>query len=86
VSLISNPKRDDTGGTEDNANTVDLLREKSVHITKAARSATVANVLAPLLCIPAFKDELSISNLAIWLAYMGVVVVIRTWIVFKLPY
>ncbi len=73
-------------GTEDHANTINLLREKSAHITKAARSATVANVLAPLLCIPAFKDEVSISNLAIWLSYMGVVVVLRTWVVFKLPY
>jgi signal transduction histidine kinase/ActR/RegA family two-component response regulator len=86
VSLISKPKRNDTVSAEDIANTVALLREKSVHITKAARSATVANVLAPLLCIPAFQDEVSHSNLTLWLVYMGIVVVIRTWIVFKLPY
>lgn len=86
MSLISNPKINEAHVTAEDANTVDLLREKSAHITKAARSATVANILAPLLCIPVFKDEVPFSNLAIWLGYMGIVVLIRTWIVFKLPY
>lgn len=86
MSLISKPKRNGMSSPEDIADNIALLREKSVHITKAARSATVANVLAPLLCIPAFKDEVSLSNLTLWLVYMGIVVVIRTWIVFKLPY
>ncbi len=63
-----------------------LLREKASHITKAARSATIANVLAPLLCIPAFKDEVKPMHLGIWLTYMLVVVVVRTWIVFKLKF
>lgn len=63
-----------------------LLREQASHITKAARSATIANVLAPLLCIPAFKDEVRPMNLGIWLAYMLVVVVVRTWIVYKLKF
>ena len=63
-----------------------LLREKASHITKAARSATIANVLAPLLCIPAFKDEVKPMHLGIWLTYMFVVVVVRTWIVFKLKF
>lgn len=63
-----------------------LLREKASHITKAARSATIANVLAPLLCIPAFKDEVRPVHLGIWLTYMLVVVVVRTWIVFKLKF
>ena len=63
-----------------------LLREKASHITKAARSATIANVLAPLLCIPAFKDEVRPMHLGIWLTYMLVVVVVRTWIVFKLKF
>jgi signal transduction histidine kinase/CheY-like chemotaxis protein len=63
-----------------------LLREKASHITKAARSATVANVLAPLLCIPAFKDEVRPMHLGVWLTYMFVVVVVRTWIVFNLKF
>jgi two-component system, sensor histidine kinase len=63
-----------------------LLREKASHITKAARSATIANVLAPLLCIPAFKDEVSSVHLGIWLTYMFVVVALRTLIVFKLKF
>ena len=71
---------------ENDINHVNLLREKSAHIVKAARSATVANVLAPLLCIPMFKDEVPLSNLAVWLTYMFVVVVLRTWVVFNLAY
>jgi signal transduction histidine kinase/CheY-like chemotaxis protein len=71
---------------EEAINNFYLLREKSVHITKAARSATLANILAPLLCIPVFKDEVPFSNLALWLGYMFVVVTIRTWMVFRLPY
>ena len=63
-----------------------LLREKASHITKAARSATIANVLAPLLCIPAFKDEVRPMHLGIWLTYMLVVVAVRTWIVFRLKF
>ena len=63
-----------------------LSREKASHITKAARSATIANVLAPLLCIPAFKDEVRPMHLGIWLTYMFVMVAVRTWIVFKLKF
>lgn len=63
-----------------------LLREQASHITKAARSATIANVLAPLLCIPAFKDEVRPMHLGIWLAFMLVVVVVRTWIVYRLKF
>jgi len=71
---------------KDDVNTVYLMREKSAHITKAARSATAANILAPLLCIPMFSDEVGTTNLAIWLSYMLVVVALRTWFVFKLDY
>jgi signal transduction histidine kinase/CheY-like chemotaxis protein len=70
----------------DLASEIALLREKSSHIAKAARSATIANVLAPLLCIPMFMDEVSFTNFAIWLSYMFVAVAIRTWVIFKLPY
>jgi two-component system, sensor histidine kinase len=63
-----------------------LLREKSAHITKAARSATVANLLAPMLCIPMFKDEVPSLNLAIWLGYMFIAVFIRTWMIFQLAH
>jgi len=71
---------------EDEANNLYLLREKATHITKAARSATLANILAPLLCIPAFGDEVTPLHLNLWLAYMFAVVLVRTWIVFKLEY
>ena len=63
-----------------------LLREKSAHITKAARSATVANLLAPMLCIPMFKDEVPSLNLAIWLGYMFIAVFIRTCMIFQLAH
>ena len=69
---------------EEDINTVYLLREKSAHITKAARAATAANVLVPLLCIPMFKDEVSSYDLAVWLGYMLVAIMIRTWLIFKL--
>lgn len=71
---------------EDPSNNFYLLREKASHITRTARSATIANVLAPLLCIPAFKDEVNPMHLGMWLAYMFVSVLIRTWIVFKLKF
>ena len=71
---------------EDELNNVYLMREKSAHITNAARSATLANVLAPLLCIPVFKDEVEPSHLEIWLGYMFIVVAVRTWMVFRLEY
>ena len=71
---------------ENEINNVYLLREKSAHITKAARSATVANLLAPMLCIPMFKDEVQPLNLAIWLGYMFIAVFIRTWMIFQLAH
>ncbi len=74
------------GSPAEDLNNHDLMRAKSEHITKAARSATLANVLAPLLCIPAFKDEVQLENLEIWLFYMLFVVSIRTWIVFRLAH
>ncbi len=71
---------------EEETNHLYLLREKASHITKAARSATVANILAPLLCIPAFGDEVTPTHLSFWLSYMFAVIVVRTWIIFKLEY
>jgi len=71
---------------ENEINNLYLLREKSAHITKAARSATLANVLAPLLCIPMFKDEVTPTNLTTWLVYMFIVVAVRTWMVYRLKY
>jgi len=70
----------------DEANNINLLREKSAHITKAARSATLANILAPLLCIPMFKDEVPTSELTLWLGYMFVAVLVRTWLLYRLAY
>ena len=53
--------------SENKINQLHLLREKSAHIVKAARSATAANILAPLLCIPMFKDEVRPSFFYAWL-------------------
>lgn len=83
---LTNATSSETVFNEDDANHFLLLREKSAHITKAARSATLANILAPLLCIPMFKDEVPFSDLALWLGYMFVVVTIRTWMVYRLAY
>lgn len=84
-----NPEPNTSGSTkpkEDELNHVYLMREKAAHITKAARSATLANVLAPLLCIPVFKDEVQPLHMELWLVYMFVVVALRSWIVFHLEY
>ena len=70
--------------TEDDLNHVHLLREKCSHIVKAARSATLANILAPLLCIPVFNDEVSPLHLNLWLGYMLIAVSVRTWILHRL--
>ena len=70
----------------DNASEVALLREKASHIAKAARAATLANVLAPLLCIPMFMGEVGFVKFSLWLSYMTVAVAVRTWVVYKLEY
>ena len=67
-----------TNDKQDDANHINLLREKAAHITKAARSATIANILAPLLCIPAFGDEVTPLRLNGWLSYMFAVILVRT--------
>lgn len=72
--------------TEDELNRINLMREKSAHITKAARSATFANILVPLLCVPMFKDEVPFSDLATWLGYMFAAIAVRTWMIFKLEH
>jgi signal transduction histidine kinase len=63
-----------------------LQREKCSHIIKAARSATIANILAPLLCIPVFQDQVSQPKFLAWLSYMFVVVTVRTVIVANMPH
>ena len=57
----------------------DIAREKSSYITKAARSVTVANIIAPLLCYVAFHEDADPTRFKIWLTYMFVATVIRTW-------
>ena len=84
--MASDVKISPTNARQDDANHINLLREKAAHITKAARSATIANILAPLLCIPAFGDEVTPLRLNSWLSYMFAVIVIRTWIIYKLAY
>ena len=64
-------------------NDVYLAREKLIHIVKAARSATAANILAPLLCIPMFGDEVRPVYFQAWLGYMFVAVLFRTWMVYS---
>ena len=70
----------------DDINTVYLLREKAAHITKAARAATFANLLVPVLCIPMFKDEVPINELASWVGIMLAAILVRTWMIFKLAH
>ena len=43
-----------------------IAREKSSYITKTARSITLANVLAPLLCIPLFLNEAKPMSFGVW--------------------
>ena len=71
--------------TENDLNTFYLHREKCSHILKSARSATIANIVAPLLCIPAFQDEVRPIHFGIWLALMFVVLSVRTYILSGLP-
>lgn len=56
-----------------------LSRERAAYITKAARSVTVANVIAPLLCYVAFHEDADPVRFKVWLAYMFVATVIRTF-------
>ena len=55
-----------------------LSRERAAYITKAARSVTVANVIAPLLCYVAFQSDADPLHFKIWLTYMFIATVIRT--------
>lgn len=71
---------------KDPSHTLYLKREKLSHIVKAARSATAANIFAPLLCVPMFRDEVKTPFFDVWLGYMFVVIALRTWIIFKLEY
>jgi signal transduction histidine kinase/CheY-like chemotaxis protein len=71
-------------GPKNENDDVYLLREKFFHIIKAARSATAANILAPLLCVPVFRDEVRAPYFDIWLSYMAVVVLIRTILINKI--
>jgi signal transduction histidine kinase/ActR/RegA family two-component response regulator len=59
-----------------------VMREKSAYLSKTARSTVPANILAPVLCIPLFYDEVRTGWLSIWSALMLVLVVLRittTW-------
>ena len=76
----------ETSSEVERASDATLMREKSSHIIKAARSATLANILAPLLCIPMFQDEVPLVHMQLWLGYMFLAISIRTWIIFRLPY
>jgi signal transduction histidine kinase/ActR/RegA family two-component response regulator len=71
--------------TEDGLKDFHLRREKCAHILKSARSATVANILAPLLCIPMFQNEVRPSRFWTWLAYMGVALTVRGVMLQHLP-
>ena len=56
-----------------------IAREKSAYITKTSRSVTLANIFAPLLCIPLFYEDADPLRFRWWLAYMFVATAIRTW-------
>ena len=63
-----------------------IAREKSSYITKTARSVTLANIFAPLLCIPLFYEDADPMRFRWWLAYMAVATAIRTWTTGRLEY
>lgn len=56
-----------------------IAREKSAYITKTARSVTLANIFAPLLCIPLLYEDADPVRFRWWLAYMFLATAIRTW-------
>ena len=53
--------------------------QKASYIVKTARSVTVANVLAPIASLLLFYDDADPVKLALWMAYMVVATIIRTW-------
>ena len=56
-----------------------LARETSAYLTNAARSTTAANILAPLLCAALFWQEADPIRFGIWLCYMVIATIVRTW-------
>ena len=82
--MLSDPHKDERGGDE--VGDRHLTHAKFIHIAKAARSATAANVLAPLLCIPMFESEVQSPRFAIWLSYMALAIAIRTLIIHRLDH
>ena len=63
-----------------------IAREKSSYITQTARSVTMANIFAPLLCVPLFYSDADPTRFRWWLAYMFVATAIRTWTTGRLEY
>jgi signal transduction histidine kinase len=59
---------------------------KSAYIVRTARSVTVANILAPLFALLLFYDDADPLKLSLWLSYMAVATVIRTWTTARLEY
>lgn len=63
-----------------------IALHKAAYIVKTARSVTTANVLAPLAALLLFHDDADPIKMSIWLAYMIVATVLRTWTTSKLEY
>ena len=59
---------------------------KSAYIVRTARSVTVANIFAPLFALLLFYDDADPLKLALWLTYMVVATVIRTWTTARLEH
>ena len=60
--------------------------QKSAYIVRTARSVTVANIFAPLFALLLFYDDADPVKLTIWLSYMVIATVIRTWTTARLEY
>lgn len=84
VFEANNPDAHDRIGWDHPEHRSYLSRQKLSHILKAARTSTIANILAPLLCIPLFKNEARPDDLVLWLIVMAVTILIRTVIIFRL--
>ncbi len=62
-----------------------IARETAAYLTNTARSTTTANVLAPFLALALFFQDAEPVSFGIWIAYMMIATIIRTWRANGLP-
>ncbi len=62
-----------------------IARETAAYLTNTARSTTTANILAPFLALALFFQDAEPVKFGIWIGYMVVATIIRTWRANGLP-